>query len=85
MAGAVETITLNVPDISCGHCVAKVNKAVGELVGVSGVNASAATKTVAVSYDPHCVSAEDIAARMKDAGYPISDKPARVSTLPMVS
>jgi copper chaperone len=85
MAGAVETITLNVPDISCGHCVAKVNKAVSELVGVSGVNASAATKTVAVSYDPHCVSAEDIAARMKDAGYPISDKPARISTLPMVS
>ena len=52
MAGAVETITLDVPDISCGHCVAKVNKAVGELVGVSAVNASAATKTVAVPMIP---------------------------------
>jgi copper chaperone len=85
MAGAVETITLNVPDISCGHCVAKVNKAVGGLVGVSGVNASAATKTVAVSYDPHCVSVDDISAVMKDAGYSVSDKPARISTLPMAN
>lgn len=85
MAGSVETITLNVPDISCGHCVAKVNQAVGELVGVSEVNASAATKKVTIAFDPHCVSVADIAARMKDAGYPVSDKPARISTLPIVS
>ena len=85
MAGSVETITLNVPDISCGHCVAKVNKAVGALVGVSEVSASSTTKKVTVAFDPHCLSAEDIAARMKDAGYPVSEKPARISTLPLVS
>lgn len=85
MAGSVETVVLNVPDISCAHCVSKVQKAIGELVGVSSVTANASTKTATVAFDPNCVSTEDISARMKDAGYPVSDKAARISTLPLVS
>jgi copper chaperone len=85
MAGSIETVVLNVPDISCAHCVSKVQKAVGELVGVSSVTASSSTKTATVAFDPNCVSTADIAARMKDAGYPVSDKAARLSTVPMVS
>jgi copper chaperone CopZ len=83
MAGANQTVTLNAPDIHCGHCVAKVQRAVGGLVGVDSVSASPATKQVTVSFDPACVSVDDIAARLKDEGYPISEKPARVSTLPL--
>ena len=83
MAGSTETIVLNAPDIHCGHCVAKVQRAVGGLVGVSQVSASPATKQVTVAYDPSCVSVEDISARLKDEGYPVSEKPVRASTLPM--
>lgn len=83
MAGANQTITLNAPDIHCGHCVAKVQRAVGGLVGVESVSASPATKQVTVSFDPACVSVDDIAARMKDEGYPVSEKPARVNALPL--
>lgn len=85
MAGTVETVVLNVPDISCAHCVAKIQQAVGELVGVSTVTASPSTKTATVGFDPNCISAADISARLKDAGYPVSEKAARVSTLPIAS
>ena len=83
MAGSTETVVLNAPDIHCGHCVAKVQRAVGGLVGVSQVSASPATKQVTVTFEPSCVSVDDIAARLKDEGYPISDKPGRTSTLPI--
>lgn len=83
MDGPTETVVLNAPDIHCGHCVAKVQRAVGSLVGVSQVSASPATKQVTVVFEPSCVSVDDIAARLKDEGYPISEKPSRTSTLPM--
>ena len=85
MAGSVETVVLNVPDISCAHCVSKIQKAVGDLVGVTSVTASSSAKTTTVAFDPNCVSTADISARLNDAGYPVSDRPARLSTLPIAS
>lgn len=84
MGAIVETATLTAPDISCGHCVAKVRKAVGELVGVSDVAADPVTKQVRVSFDPNCVSLADISSRLSDAGYPVIQPKQRASTLPVV-
>ena len=33
----LQEITLSVPDVSCEHCVKTVNKALGEMSGVEGV------------------------------------------------
>lgn len=85
MAGSIQTVVLNAPDIHCGHCVAKIQRALGGLAGVSDVTASPASKHVSVSFDPSCVSVADISARLNDEGYPVSDKPARTSTLPIAN
>lgn len=66
-----EQVTLSAPDISCEHCVATVQKAVGELPGVDSVSASAETKLIDVTFNPGQVKVEQIAAVLDDAGYPV--------------
>ncbi|MDP9379435.1 MAG: cation transporter [Chloroflexota bacterium] len=68
---ATQEVVLNAPDISCGHCVATINKAVGQVDGVRRVEANEATKQVAVEYDPGRVSLAQIESVMDDAGYPV--------------
>ncbi len=71
MSSVIEQATLTAPDISCGHCVATVNEAVGALDGVQRVEADATTKRVAVTFDPSRVSLAGIEVALNDAGYPV--------------
>lgn len=71
MSTTVEQVTITAPDISCGHCVATVQGAVGGLFGVSQVTADADTKQVAVTFDPNRVSVAQIESAMDEAGYPV--------------
>ena len=66
----METITLNAPDISCGHCVATVEKAVGQIDGVASVKADAETKDVNVTWDDSKTDLNAISAALEEAGYP---------------
>ena len=66
----METITLNAPDISCGHCVATVEQAVGTIDGVQAVTADADSKDVNVTYDASQTDVAAIAAALAEAGYP---------------
>lgn len=68
---STDQVTLTAPDISCGHCVATITKALGKLDGVQSVQADAATKQVRVEYTPGAVSVAQIAQTMDDAGYPV--------------
>ena len=47
----MQTKTVTVPNISCGHCVHTIQMEVGDLEGVRSVVASAQTKTVTVEWD----------------------------------
>lgn len=64
-------VTLTAPDISCGHCVATVQKAVGGLTGVRNVAASEQTKQINIEFDPSRVSLAQIEATLDDEGYPV--------------
>jgi copper chaperone CopZ len=44
------TLTLNVPNISCGHCVHTIQTEVGELPGVQKVVANETTRVVTVDF-----------------------------------
>ncbi|MCW1969309.1 MAG: heavy-metal-associated domain-containing protein [Anaerolineae bacterium] len=47
------TKTFNVPNISCQHCVRSIKNEVGEVAGVTSVEADAASKMVTVTWaDP---------------------------------
>lgn len=72
MSATQEHITLTAPDISCGHCVAAIDKAVGALPGVSTVKADEQTKQVKISFDPQKVTLEKIKSVMDDEGYPVA-------------
>lgn len=71
MSATLERATMVAPDISCGHCVATIQKAVGGLDGVSKVAASEQTKQVQVEFDPARVSLAQIEAMLDEEGYPV--------------
>jgi copper chaperone len=57
--------------MSCGHCKAAVEKAVGALPGVSKVEANVEESKVEISYNPQEVSIDDIKQAIEDAGYDV--------------
>jgi copper chaperone CopZ len=61
--------TLNVPAISCGHCVSAIESELVDMQGVSTVEADAETKTVTVEWDAPA-SIEGIRATLAEINYP---------------
>ncbi len=58
-----------VPNISCAHCVATIERVVGEIEGVASVAASADSKLVEVEYKPPATR-EAIVAVLTEWDYP---------------
>jgi len=64
------TKTVNVPGISCGHCVATIERELGKLEGVSSVKAEHATRNVTVAWDPAAIEWGAIAELLREIHYP---------------
>lgn len=64
------TKTVKVPNLSCGHCVATVQREVGGVAGVSEVKADVATKQVTVSWDEDAIEWARIEGLMREINYP---------------
>jgi copper chaperone len=61
--------TVTIPKISCGHCVATIKRELGELPGVTVVDADPETKQVTINWqDP--ATWETIRATLEEIGYP---------------
>lgn len=69
---AVQATTLSVPDVSCDHCVATINGALRQQVGVSNIKVDLPTKTVTFTYDPDQVGLDKIEEVLDDAGYTVA-------------
>ncbi|PKO10023.1 MAG: heavy metal transporter [Chloroflexi bacterium HGW-Chloroflexi-2] len=65
-------ITLNVPNISCGHCVHTIQTELVDLDGVKKVVASAQTKQVTVSFEQPADTVK-IKALLQEINYPAGD------------
>lgn len=65
----MEKETLNVPNISCGHCVSAIESELSEVEGVTAVKADAATKTVTVQWEAPA-SMDGIRATLSEINYP---------------
>jgi len=63
------TKTVNVPGISCGHCVATIEREVSELDGVEAVRAEQASRNVTISWDPETTDWVVIEDLMKEINY----------------
>ncbi|MCH1570259.1 MAG: cation transporter [Longimicrobiales bacterium] len=64
------TKTVDVPAISCGHCVMTIEREVGELDGVDTVKAEQASKRVTISWDPETTDWVVIEETMNEINFP---------------
>ena len=65
----MQTLIVKTPDISCGHCVHTIQSEVGELPGVTSVQAQEDSKLVTVAFDAPATR-EQIEALLAEIGYP---------------
>lgn len=63
----MEQTTIAITGMSCGHCVAGVKRALGQLDGVEVQEVKVGSATVA--YDPQAVAPERIAQAIQHEGY----------------
>ncbi len=62
-------VTLNVPNISCMHCVRRITEALTGVPGVESVQADVASKQVTVTYEATDTPAR-VRAKLQEIGYP---------------
>ena len=63
--------TISVPDISCDHCKASIEQAVGGLAGVEGVSVDINARTVEFNFDEKSVDLDQIISAIEGAGYEV--------------
>ena len=79
-AGNAATIQIPIEQMSCAACAARVEKALGEVPGVSTAAVNFATERAQVSYDPDKVSAAALVDAVRAAGYGVT---AQTATYPV--
>ena len=67
----MKTVTYNIPNISCGHCVMTIQNELKELAGVQSVKADQGTKTTVVTFDAPA-SEETIKQLLVEINYPVA-------------
>ena len=65
----MESKTLKIPNISCGHCVNSIKNELSELQGVTKVEGNPETKSITVEWDAP-VTLEKIKDTLKEINYP---------------
>ncbi|WP_058996505.1 heavy metal translocating P-type ATPase [Haloarcula sp. CBA1127] len=78
-----QTTRLELTGMSCANCAGTIEESVGELDGVSSVDANYATDGGSVEYDPDVVSLADIVAAVEDAGYGVATETVTVGITDM--
>ncbi len=68
----MESKTLLVPNISCGHCVMTIKKELSEVEGVSKVEGDPGSKSISLNWDLPA-TLEKIKATLKEINYPAAD------------
>lgn len=69
----VHTDTLKVEGLSCSHCQAAIEKAVGGLRGVEKVAVNLEAKEVKVEYNPDLITLDAIKNTIIEEGYQVKE------------
>lgn len=69
----MSTHKARVPNISCGHCVATIERELGELEGVRSVRADAVSRTVEVEWNDDVTDWSRVTALLDEINYPVAD------------
>ena len=73
----MKRVTLSLPSMYADHHVLRVRQLLSEIEGVESIAASAGAKVVTVEFDD-ALSADDIGARLAEAGYAPNQEPPMV-------
>jgi len=65
-------LTLDVPDISCGHCKMSIEGAVSTLAGIDRVEVTIDARTVDIAYDETVVDRAAIVDAIESQGYEVA-------------
>ena len=65
----METVTLNVKGMTCGHCVMAVKKSLEAVEGVLSTEVTLAPPRAVVTYDPSRASIERLTNATAEEGY----------------
>ena len=68
----METKTLSVPNISCGHCVMAIKKELREVAGVTKVEGDPAGKSITLEWGAPA-TLEKIKETLREINYPAAD------------
>jgi Cu+-exporting ATPase len=71
---ALAEVALVVQGMSCAACVARLEKAIGQLGGVAGVHVNLLTGKVAVEYEPGKTGIDDMVGVIRDLGYEVPEE-----------
>jgi copper chaperone len=67
----METTTLKIRGMTCGGCVASVQRVLREIDGVQRADVSLAESSATVQYEPARVKPADLHVAIADAGYEV--------------
>jgi mercuric ion binding protein len=70
MAGARQTVTLDVKNMTCAVCPITIRKALEKAPGVESVKVDLDAKTATVTFDPDKADAAALIKATTEAGYP---------------
>jgi mercuric ion binding protein len=71
-AGSLQTVTLDVQNMTCAVCPITVRKALEKVPGVTEAKVDFDTKTASVSFDPDKATPGALTKATADAGFPSS-------------
>jgi len=71
-AGTLQTVTLDVQNMTCAVCPITVKKAIERVPGVTDAKVDFDKKTASISFDPDKASTDTLTKATADAGYPSS-------------
>ena len=77
------TTRLELTGMSCANCAGTIEESVGELDGITSVDANYATDEGSVEYDPDVVSLADIVTAVQDAGYGVATETVTIGITDM--
>ncbi len=69
MAGEAQTVTLDVPGMTCRFCPITIRKALSKVPGVIQAKANYDSKTATVTFDPDRASVSALTKATANAGY----------------
>ncbi len=73
-AGETQTVTLDVPGMTCKFCPITIRKALSKVPGVIEAKSDYASKTATVIFDPDKTSLSALTEATANAGYPSTVK-----------